>query len=74
VWKVCCLDEPLRGERFLHGDFNCKLTGPTRDDLLCFALRAGEIVQGLILRQELENVACETALESLEAATEAVRS
>jgi hypothetical protein len=74
VWKVCCLDEPLGGERFLHGDFNCKLVGPTRDDLLCFALHAGEIVQGLILRQELENVACEKALVSLEEATEVVQS
>jgi hypothetical protein len=65
---TCMLDETVGGERYLHGDFHCKLKGPSRGDLIAFATHAPELVAAIIARQERENDMCEHAIGAVELA------
>jgi hypothetical protein len=68
----CHLDEPVGGERFLHGDFSARLQGPNRSQLLRFARRAELFVSALVSLHESDIEACNRAADSVEAAAESV--
>jgi hypothetical protein len=65
----CYLDGGVGLDGYLHGDFNVRVRGPSRAQLIKFATYAERFVAALIARQETENAACERAIEAVERAT-----
>lgn len=52
-------------ERYLHGDFNHLLSGPTRDILIDFAVRAAEFVAQLTAGAEADVAALDSAIRAI---------
>jgi hypothetical protein len=71
---LCVLEYDVGMDRFLHGDFHCRMVGPTRGDLVAFALCAPAFVSALIAHNERTIAVCDTALENVARAAEAVQS
>jgi hypothetical protein len=71
----CCeLERDVDSDSYLHGDFRCPLQGPTRDDLIAFASRAGQFVEALIKREEKTATSLVTSQMLVDAAAAQVRS
>ena len=49
---ACDLEQPVNGEGYIHGDFYCAWRGPSRDELIAFASRAGRFVESFVKRSE----------------------
>jgi hypothetical protein len=68
----CLLDCSLESERYLHGDFNVLLRGPSRSDLLEFAKRATRFVEKLVQNLETEVADLTTANGIVKSAVESM--
>lgn len=64
----CALDAELNTEKYLHGDFSCKIHGPNRADLISFAQRATRFVEALVAQREAGNARIAQAIDNVEAA------
>lgn len=60
----CYLDLEVGADRYLHGDFNASIQGPSRADLIWFAQRADKFVAALVAQREATNAALEVAEKS----------
>ena len=65
----CMLDSALDSDRYLHGDFGCRIAGPTRGDLIAFALRARDFVAAIVAAHSAEVHKLDVALAEVAAAT-----
>ena len=54
---------------YLHGDFNCPVTGPTRAHLIAFGQRAARFVDAIVASLAREVTALDTAIEQVDSAT-----
>ena len=54
---------------YLHGDFNCPVTGPTRAHLIAFGQRAARFVDAIVASLAREVTALDTAVEQVDSAT-----
>jgi len=75
AWSVCdgptddygrvdCddIERPVDFNGFLHGDFHCPVTGPSRKLLIAVGKAAPEIVNALVAKAEATNTSLDTAL------------
>jgi hypothetical protein len=66
------IERPVGFKGFLHGDFHCEITGPSRRILIEVGLVAKSIVEKLIEQTEKTNSELEAATAKIDAATAAL--
>ena len=80
-WSLCneyqedgCTDLGLavNHDGYLHGDFNCPVTGPTRAQLIAFGQRAAQFVEAITAQLTHDVAALDAAVEQVDSATEEV--
>jgi hypothetical protein len=57
---------------YLHGDFNCPVTGPTRAQLIAFGQRAAQFVEAITAQLTHDVAALDAAVEQVDSTTEEV--
>jgi hypothetical protein len=68
--RFVALERAVDGQGYIHGDFNHPWSGPSRADLVAFAVRAGQFVEALFEREERALVALAAAQSGVEGALE----
>jgi hypothetical protein len=65
----CCdLGFAVNYDGYLHGDFNCPATGPTREHLIAFGQRAARFVDAILRAASLKVAALDGAIEQIDSA------
>lgn len=60
------LDKGLNFDGFLHGDFGCKIAGPSRADLVEFGRRIEKFVAAFVQKYEAQCTELQDATDALE--------
>ncbi len=64
--EVCHLDAGVGIDKYMHGDFHCRIVGPTREALLAFASRAERFAQAFHDQRETEVRKLDQAIATVE--------